>query len=109
MSWLRLALGLIREAATTEVGQEIINDIASGAAARARGQRPKPDEGIDEWRRFVDERLTVIDRNQEILVQMLNAQVETLIKIQKRQRVWNVALAFGILSALILTIYQLVR
>ena len=107
MSWLRLALGLIQHAATTEVGQDIINDIASGATARVREQRPKPDDGIDEWRRFVDDRLTVIDRNQEILVQMLNAQDETLIAIQKRQRAWNVALAIGILTALSLTIYQL--
>ena len=31
MTWFRLALGLVQEAAATEIGQDIINDIRSNA------------------------------------------------------------------------------
>ena len=47
-----------------------------------------------------DERISVVDRNIEVLVQMLNAQDEVLLKIQKRQRVWNLVLAGSVLLLL---------
>ena len=92
MSWVRLALGLIREAATTEVGQEIISDLRSNKS-RKRQAPPKDAENIDRWRQAVEERISVVDRNIEMLVGMLNAQDEVILKIQKRQRVWNLVLA----------------
>ena len=100
MSWVRLALGLIREAATTELGQDIIRDMRSNASQK---RRPAPTDAqqVAEWRRAVDERIDVVDRNIEMLVQLLNAQDETFIKIQKRQRVWNLILSGAILLALI--------
>ncbi len=92
MSWVRLALGLIREAATTDVGQEIIRDLRSNKSKKR--QAPPKDAGhIDRWRQAVEERISVVDRNIEMLVGMLNAQDEVLLKIQKRQRVWNLVLA----------------
>ena len=99
MSWLRLAIGLIREAATTEVGRDIINDLRSNVSGK---RRPPPDrpEDVGEWRQSVEERIAVVDRNVAMLVQMLNAQDEMLIKVQKRQRIWNFVLAGGILVAI---------
>ena len=100
MSWIRLALGLIREAATTDIGQDIIRDLRSNASKK---KRPAPTDArqVTEWRSAVDERISVVDRNIEMLVQMLNAQDETFVTIQKRQRVWNLVLSGAILVALI--------
>ena len=101
MSWLTLALGLIRDVATTQQGQEIINDIRTGATGN-KSTRPTPnrEEEVGSWRQSVEERLSVTDRNIAMLVQMLNAQDENLIKIQKRQRLWNLILASGLFAAL---------
>ena len=51
-------------------------------------------------RQSVEERPSVADRDGTVLVGILNAQQEALIRIQKRQRIWNVALAGGVLPAL---------
>jgi hypothetical protein len=104
MSWVTLALGLIRDVAATEQGQEIIKDIRSGGPSN-RTNRPPPGreerkEEVREWRQSVEHRLSVTDRNVAVLVQMLNAQDESLVKIQKRQRAWNLALGAGILVAI---------
>jgi hypothetical protein len=96
---MRLALGLIREAATTELGKEIINDLRSNAT-RKRQATPTDAEQIGAWRRSVDERISVVDRNIEMLVEMSNAQDEMLLKIQRRQRVWNLVLALLSLALL---------
>ena len=93
MSWLTVALGLIKEAAGTEVGQDIINDMRPGT------QREPPKPGEDAWRQSVEQRLGVTDRNAEMLVLMLNAQDDALIRIQKRQRIWNLCLAGAIILA----------
>ena len=42
----------------------------------------------------------VADRNATMLVGILNAHQEALIRIQKRQRIWNVALAGSVPLAL---------
>jgi hypothetical protein len=101
MSWLSLAVGLIREAATTQTGQDIISDIRSTAFKGKQGA-PDKQEDVGEWRQSVEARLAVGEKNAEMLVQMLNAQDEAMIKIQKRQRIWNVALAVGMLVAIAL-------
>ena len=103
MSWLSLALGLIREAATTEVGQDIINDLRSNVTGNRRPPPNRPEE-VNEWRQSVEERIAVVDRNVAMLVQMLNAQDEMLIRVQKRQRIWNFVLASGILVAIALAL-----
>ena len=103
MSWLRLALGLMREAASTEVGQDIINDLKE-SAFKIRRQDLNQMQNIDQVRTFLEERMTVVDRNMEMLVQMLNAQDEALIQIRKRQRVWNLVLAGGVLVAIAVAI-----
>ena len=93
MSWFTLALGLIREAATTETGQDILNDMRSGTR---RGATASPKEPVDPWRQSIERRLGVADRNTESLVKMLNAQDAMLVRIQKRQRIWNVCLTTAI-------------
>ncbi len=103
MSWLRLALGLMREAASTEVGQDIINDLKK-SAFKTRHQDLNQMQNIDQVRAFLEERMTVVDRNMEMLVQMLNAQDEALLQIQKRQLVWNLVLAGGVLVAIAVAI-----
>ena len=99
MSWFRLALGLVQEAAATEVGQDIINDIRSNAF-KTRKQDLKPMTSIDEVKAFLKERLNVQDRNIEMLVQTLNAQHEMLVEMRKVQRVWNLVLAGGVIVAI---------
>ena len=108
MSWVSLALGLIREAATTELGREIISDLRSNTA-RKRKETQTDAEQIADWRRSVDERIAIVDRNIEMLVEMLNAQDAMLVKIQKRQRVWNLALATVGLVALVSVTLLLIR
>jgi len=105
MSWLRLAVGLIREAATTQTGQDMINDIRSSAFKGKQGP-PDAQEDVGEWRQSVEARLSIGDKNAEMLVQMLNAQDEALIKIQKRQRVWNLVLAATVLAAIALALFR---
>lgn len=101
MSWVTLALGLIRDVATTEQGQEIIHDLRTGASGnRTNRSAPNREEEVGEWRQSVEQRLSVTDRNTAMLVHMLNAQDENLVKIQKRQRLWNLILAVGILVAI---------
>ena len=103
MSWLSLAVGLIREAATTQTGQDIINDIRSAAFRRKQGM-PDTQEEVGEWRESVEARLSVGEKNAEMLVEMLNAQDEAMVKIQKRQRIWNMVLAAAILVTLALVV-----
>ena len=105
MSWVRLALGLIREAATTDLGQDIIRDLRSNASHSNASEKRRPaltdEKQVAEWRSAVDDRMSIVDRNVEMLVKMLNAQDETFLKIQKRQRVWNLVLAGTILATLV--------
>lgn len=99
MSWLRLALGLMREAASTEVGKEIISDLKE-SAFKTRKQDLDQMQNIDQVKEFLEERMMLVDRNIEMLVQMLNAQDETLVQIQKLQRIWNLVLMSGVLVAI---------
>jgi hypothetical protein len=115
MSWLTLALGLIREAASTGMGQDILNDIRGGTKG-TKGTKgttaPTPDakpgsgpadaEEVGRWMRSVEDRFGVAERNMETLVRMHNAQEESLLRIQKRQRIWNLSLAGAILLLLAL-------
>lgn len=97
---MTFALGLIRDVAATEQGQEIINDLRPGGGGkRAPDVAPSEDE-IGEWRRHVNQRLAMTDRNVETLARMLNAEHEAAARTEKRQRVWNVALGAGVLIAL---------
>ena len=96
MSWFRLALGLVREAASTEVGQGIINDLKENTFG-ARKEALDQMQDISQVRAFLEERMRVVDRNMEMLVQTLNAQHEKLLQIQKRQRIWNITVASGLL------------
>jgi hypothetical protein len=99
MSWLRLAFGLVREAASTEVGQDIINDIRANAF-KTREQALERTESINQVKVFLEERLSVLDRNIGMLVETLNRQHAMLVEMQKVQRVWNLVLAGGVVMAI---------
>jgi hypothetical protein len=108
MSWVGLALGLIRDVAVSHAGQEILKDIRGNAPKMAPVEPPKTDEDLARWRRAVDERFAVNERNMGMLVEMLNAQEANLVRIQKRQRIWNLALAAGVLVAIAVPIVWLI-
>jgi hypothetical protein len=98
-----LALGLVQEAAASEVGQDIIDDIRSNAF-KTREQDLKPMQNIDQVKTFIEERLNILDRNIGMLVQTLNAQHEMLVEMRKVQRVWNLVLAGGLVTAIVLAV-----
>jgi hypothetical protein len=98
MSWLKLALGLIREAAGTDVGQEMINNMRS--SRRNESPNTEAPQQIDVKALLVEHRLQ-IDRNLEVVVAQLNEQHAQIEAAIRRQRIWNFALAAGLLAALI--------
>ena len=97
MSWLKVAFGLIREAAGTQIGQEMIQNMRSQARSKASEPGPAPlnVEGL-----LAEHRLQV-DRNIEAVVAMLNEQNSRLTETIRRQRIWNLALGGGLVIALI--------
>ena len=110
MSWFTLALGLIKEAAGTEVGRDIINDMRPGTPGQRAKQAQDPGPAATEaWRRSVEERFGVAGRNTEMLVQMLNAQDEALIRIQKRQRIWNLCLSGSVIVVAAILVWLVLR
>jgi hypothetical protein len=97
MSWLKLALGLIREAAGTDVGQEMINNMRSSARKESPSSGP---QHLDVKTLLAEHRIE-IDRNFEVVVARLNEQQAQIQAAIRRQRMWNLALAVGLLAALI--------
>lgn len=86
MDWLRVAFGLIREAVGTEAAQP--------------QQEPQgiPREPVNLAEILAHHRAQV-DRNLETMVEMLNAQNQKLTETIRRQRIWNIALAAGLVIA----------
>jgi hypothetical protein len=95
---MRIAFGLIREAVGTEAGQEVINKV--GSAIRKDSSANPPPETVDIEARLAEHRAQV-DRNIETMVQMLNAQGRQLVEMNRRQRIWNIALASAVALVLI--------
>lgn len=103
MSWVGLALGLIRDVAVSQAGQEILKDVRKDRGGNPKtppAEPPKTDAELDRWRQAVEARQSVHEKNMGMLVEMLNAQEANLVKIQKRQRIWNLALAAGVIVAI---------
>src|SRR5262249_54667160 len=100
MSWLKLAFGLIREAAGTQLGQEVIGNIRSSGKDNTSETAPI---AID-VQALLAEHSARVDRNLETIVGMVNEQDSRLAATIRRQRVWNVALVAGLVVALILAI-----
>jgi len=98
MSWLKLALGLIREAAGTEVGQEMINNMRPSARKEVPSSGPPQHPDV---KTLLAEHRIEIDRNFEVVVSRLNEQQAQIQAAMGRQRIWNLALAAGLLAALI--------
>ncbi len=93
MSWVQVALGLIREAVGADAGQEVLNSIRGNAPASS-AQTPDIDALLAEHR-------SQVDRNLEMMARMLNAQNEKLTETIRRQRIWNIVLAVGLVIAIL--------
>jgi hypothetical protein len=111
MSWINLALGLIREAATSEMGQDVLKDIRQARGRETPGRAPGRAQAgdVEAWMRSVEARLGVLDRNMETVVRLLNAQDAAQIRIQKRQRIWNLALGAAWLAAAITLVWLILQ
>jgi hypothetical protein len=104
MSWLTVALDLIREAVGTEAGQEVINNVRS-AIKKEAPEGPKLASRADLEAALAEHRIQV-DRSLEAVVHALNAQNQTLTKTIRRQMVWNIALAAGLVITVLIALYR---
>jgi hypothetical protein len=100
MSWLKVAFGIIREAAGTELGKEVIGNIRSTGKNKNSEPSPAP---LDVEALLAEHRAQT-DRNLEAVVALVNQQNSRLDASLRRQRVWNFALAAGLVIALVLAI-----
>jgi hypothetical protein len=100
MSWLKVAFGIIREAAGTELGQEVIGNIRSSG----KNRNSEPSAAPLDVEALLAEHRVQVDRNLEAVVAMVNQQNSRLDASLRRQRVWNLALAAGVVIALVLAI-----
>ena len=100
MSWLKVAFGIIREAAGTELGQEVIGNIRSSG----KNRNSEPSAAPLDVETLLAEHRVQVDRNLEAVVAMVNQQNSRLDASLRRQRVWNLALAAGVVIALVLAI-----
>lgn len=100
MSWLKVAFGLIREAAGTQLGQEVLENIRSSG----RNKPSEPTSAPIDVEALLAEHRAQVDRNLEAIVAMLNDQNSRLAETIRRQRIWNFALAAGLVIAVILAI-----
>ena len=98
MDWLRLAFGLIRESVGTQVGQEVINNMRSSARKGPSDTAPTPAVDVET---LLAEHRAQVDRSLEAVVAMLNEQNSRLAATIRRQRIWNFALAGGLVIVLI--------
>ena len=101
MNWLRLALGLIREAAATPAGQDVIDNMRGAAKRKPAGETPEPALDVEAVEAMLAEHRSQVDRNLEAIVRMLNEQNLRLTETVRRQRIWNFGLAAGLLAVLI--------
>jgi hypothetical protein len=100
MSWLKVAFGIIREAAGTQLGQDVIENIRSSGKNKT-SEPPPASPDVDT---LLAEHRAQVDRNLEAIVAMVNQQNSRLDATIRRQRMWNVALGAGLAIALILAI-----
>jgi hypothetical protein len=108
MSWLKVVFGLITTAVGTEEGRQALNNVRSAI------RRETPEPGPQTARSADIDYLTVqgllaqqrseIDRNLEAIVNMLTRQNEALAEINRRQRIWNIALATAFVIAVIVAL-----
>ena len=99
MSWVRVALGLIREAVGADAGKEVLNNIR-GNAPEPSAQTPVDIDAL------LAEHRAQVNRNLETMARMLNAQNEKLTETIRRQRIWNVALAAGLVIAIVAALWR---
>jgi len=105
MSWLKVALGLISTAVGTEAGREVIGNVRSAIRKDPSATEPAPQGlNMETVQSLIAKHREGIDRNMESVVQMLNLQNQKLDQMIRRQRIWNIALAAGIVIAVIVAL-----
>jgi hypothetical protein len=100
MSWLKVAFGILREAAGTELGQEVIGNIRSPG----KNKNSEPSAASPGVEALLAEHRAQVDRNLEAVVAMINQQNSRLDASLRRQRAWNLALAAGLVIALVVAV-----
>lgn len=86
MNWMKIAMELTRQ--------------AMGASNRPE---PEPQRPMD-LGEALTQQFSLIDRNMDTVVRMVNAQNQKLDQAMKRQQIWNWCLAGGIVVTLIVAI-----
>jgi hypothetical protein len=92
MTWIRIAADLLREA------------MSSPAPQSPPPAEEAPAAGLDGVVGLLNRHRTEIDKNVEMVVQMLNAQNDRYLQAMRTQRRWNYGLAAGIVIVAILAI-----
>jgi hypothetical protein len=98
MNWLKVAFGLIREAAGTEVGQEVINNMRSSVRKEASDTHPAPAVDMEA---LMAEHRSQVNRSLDAIVEKLNEQNSRLEATIRRQRIWNYGLAAALVIVLV--------
>ena len=101
MSWLKIAFGLIREAAGTQIGQEVIENMRSG---RKGPSEPASAPAPVDVEALLAEHRAQVDRNLEAVVAVLNQQNARMAETIRRQMIWNYTLAAGLAIALVVAL-----
>jgi hypothetical protein len=99
MSWVQVALGLLREAVTSETGKDVINSV------RGSSVEPSPPQTANIEALLADHRMQM-DRNLENVVRMLNTQNQKVTVALRQQRIWNTILAIGILISVLIALLR---
>jgi hypothetical protein len=97
MSWLKTVLGLVGAAVGSEAGREVLDSVRTAVRKESSPSSPSAAEIealISEYRDQVNSRLETVARE-------LAAQAARLSEIGRRQRLWNVLLAIGVVLALV--------
>jgi hypothetical protein len=98
MNLFKLAFGLFREAAGSDIGRDVINNMRNSGRKDAN---PEPAINIEA---LLAEHRARVDQSLEAVVEMVNAQNRRLAEAARRQRIWNRAVAAGLILTFTLTI-----
>jgi hypothetical protein len=105
MSWFKVALGLLSTAVGTDAGRELISNVRSAMRKDAAAPEPSPSPvDMDAVQSLLAAHRSEVDRNLDAIVQLLNAQNQKLLDVNRRQRTWNFVLAAGIVIAIIVAL-----
>jgi hypothetical protein len=97
MSWLKTVLGLVGAAVGTEAGREVLESVRTAV----RKDPPPSSPSAAEIQTLIAEYRDQVNSSLETVVRELAAQNQRLSEIVRRQRLWNILLAIGVVLALV--------